>query len=221
MTMHRPKWRRNAWLVAAATVLLVQGFAWLLERGWLHAPLERRLAVAFGRPVAVQSFSVGLFGGLRLQANQITVGEDPAFGPEHFLRAEQLAAGLRWTALLAGRLEFDTLVLKRPSLNLVRNPDSHWNLESWLPPAAGGRGTPRFSRLVVEEGRINFKRGPDKLSVALRNNNAAVLLAAAYLSSRAALPSIVMLLIQQPLVWVAAKAAASVKPAPARADPGR
>lgn len=59
------------------------------------------------------------------------------------------------------------------------------------------------------------------LSVALRNNNAAVLLAAAYLSSRAALPSIVMLLIQQPLVWVAAKAAASVKPALARADPGR
>ncbi|MCL6567133.1 MAG: hypothetical protein K6U09_12015 [Acidobacteriia bacterium] len=174
MTMHRPKWRRNAWLVAAATVLLVQGFAWLLERGWLHAPLERRLAVAFGRPVAVQSFSVGLFGGLRLQANQITVGEDPAFGPEHFLRAEQLAAGLRWTALLAGRLEFDTLVLKRPSLNLVRNPDSHWNLESWLPPAAGGRGTPRFSRLVVEEGRINFKRGPDKLSVALRNVSGSV-----------------------------------------------
>ncbi len=168
MTVHRPRWRRSAWWAAAAAALLVQGFAWLLEHGWLHAPLEQRLAVAFGRPVAVQSFSVGLLDGPRLQANQITVGEDPAFGHEHFLRAEQLVAGLRWTALLAGRLEFDTLVLKRPSLNLVRNPDSHWNLESWLPPAAGGRSTPRFSRLVVEKGRINFKRGPDKLSVALR-----------------------------------------------------
>lgn len=166
--MRRSRWRRGAWLAAAAVVLLVQGFAWLLEHGWLHAPLERRLTVAFGRPVAVQSFSVSLLGGLRLQANQITIGEDPAFGHEHFLRAEQLAAGLRWTALLAGRLEFDTLVLKRPSLNLVRNLDGRWNLERWLPPAAGGRNTPRFSRLVVEAGRINFKRGPEKLSVALR-----------------------------------------------------
>ncbi len=174
MTMRRPSWlRRSAWLAATA-VLLVQGFAWLLEHGWLHAPLERRLATAFGRPVAVQSFSVSLLGGLRLEANQVTVGEDPAFGLEHFLRAEQLTAGLRWTALLTGRLEFDTLALKRPSLNLVRNPDGRWNLENWLPPAAGGRATPRFSRLAVEKGRINFKRGADKLSVALRDVNGSV-----------------------------------------------
>jgi hypothetical protein len=172
--MHRPSWlRRSAWLAAAA-VLLVQGFAWLLEHGWLHAPLEHRLAAAFGRPVTVQSFSVSLLGGLRLEANQVTVGEDPAFGHEHFLRAEQLTAGLRWTALLAGRLEFDTLALKRPSLNLVRTPDGRWNLESWLPLAASRRATPRFSRLAVEKGRINFKRGADKLSVALRNVNGSV-----------------------------------------------
>jgi BASS family bile acid:Na+ symporter len=40
------------------------------------------------------------------------------------------------------------------------------------------------------------------LTISMRNNNAAIILAAAYLSARAALPGIVMLLVQQPLVWL-------------------
>lgn len=177
MTIRRPWLRRSAWAVLAA-VLLVQGVSLLLRSGWLHAPLRQRLAAAFGRPVEVQDFAVSLLGGPRLEANNVTVAEDPAFGNEYFLRTQQLTAGIRWTALFAGRLEFDTLSLKRPSLNVVRNPDGRWNLESWLPPAAEASGAsktaPRFSKLAIEEGRINFKRGIEKLPFAFKNVSGSV-----------------------------------------------
>ncbi len=173
MTIRRLWLRRAVW-TALAALLLVQGVSQLLRSGWLYAPLSRRLAAAFGRPVDVQYFTVSLLGGPRLEANNITVSEDPDFGSEYFLRAEQLTAGVRWTALFAGRLEFDTLALKRPSLNLVRNPDGRWNLESWLPPpeaASSGapNKAPRFSKIEVDAGRVNFKRSLEKLPFAFRN----------------------------------------------------
>jgi len=103
----------------------------------------------------------------------VTVGEDPAFGHEYFLRAEHLSAGLRWRGLLRGHFEFGTMSLNKPSLILVRNSEGRWNLERWLPPAKpnpaqSGRvyGPPspvapvnRLEKIEFDEGRINFKTG--------------------------------------------------------------
>lgn len=135
--------------------------------------LKRRLAASFGRAVEVGSFDVSLWGGPQLVARFVTVAEDPRFGHEYFLRAEQLTAGVRWTALVRGRLEFDSVVLTRPSLNLVRTADGQWNLESWLPwpnaaaaPADPGPpapvAVPRLGSVRIIGGRINFKRGVEK-----------------------------------------------------------
>ncbi len=110
---------------------------------------------------------------------QVSVGEDPAFGNEYFLRADNLSAGLRWTGLLRGHFEFGTLSLSRPSLILVRNNQGRWNLERWLPPAKASTeatarvyGPPsaiapvnRLLKIDFDEGRVNFKNMDDKLPV--------------------------------------------------------
>jgi len=78
---------------------------------------------------------------------------------------------VRWTGLLRGHFEFGTMSLSKPSLLLVRNSESRWNLERWLPPAKGNpapsapvHGPPspvapvnRLERIEFDEGRINFK----------------------------------------------------------------
>ena len=111
-----------------------------------------------------------------MEADSVTVGEDPHFGQEYFLRAERLTASVRWAALLRGRLEFDRLSLSRPSLNLVRSADGKWNYETWLPPSGKPALAPsprystvpeRVSQIDIDGGRINFKRGEDKLPFAL------------------------------------------------------
>ncbi|HVB08594.1 MAG TPA: AsmA family protein [Candidatus Acidoferrales bacterium] len=173
--LHR--WLRLILIVIVFCLALDLGFSLLLEYGWLHRSLTRRLTAAFGRPVEVLHYSFSLLEGPRLEADYITVGEDPRFGNEYFLRADQLAIGLRWSALLRGRIEFGPLSFDRPSLNLVRLPDGEWNLESWLPRPAGnlpaapasGRVAFRLQRIDVSDGRVDFKQGPDKLPFAFAN----------------------------------------------------
>ena len=128
----------------------------------------------------VRRFNILLLPSPVLDAELVSIAEEPAFGNEYFLRAEHLTARLRWSGLLRGRFEFGTLSLTRPSLVLVRNDQGEWNLERWLPPAkstlgAGSRfygprlqQTPsnRLQKIDVDDGRINFKIGDEKLPFA-------------------------------------------------------
>ncbi len=177
---HRARKRspRRLWrvlLTVAAVLLLVDlSVSVAFELGWLHHALTSRLEAAFGRPIEVSNYSFSLLEGPRLEANYITVGEDTRFGNEYFLRADQVAAGIRWSALLRGKFEVGSLAISNPSLNLVRLPDGEWNLESWLPrPAKNTVSTPgkaaaspRPQLIEISNGRINFKEGDTKLPFA-------------------------------------------------------
>ncbi|MGB7025021.1 MAG: AsmA family protein [Candidatus Acidiferrales bacterium] len=173
--LHR--WLRIFLLVIVAFLALDYGLSLLLELGWLNHALTRRLEAAFGRPVDVARYSFSLLAGPRLEAGRVTVAEDPRFGNEYFLRADSLAIGLRWGALLRGRIEFGPVSLSGPSLNLVRLPDGEWNLESWLPRPRGNlptapaplRASLRLRRIDLSGGRVNFKQGAGKLPFALAN----------------------------------------------------
>src|SRR4029077_8938570 len=94
-----------------------------------------RVERAFGVQFEVASFEVRILPSPQLNASKVTVGEDPAFGNEYFLRADSLSAGLRWMGLLRGHFEFGTISLTKPSLILVRDSEGRWNLERWLPAA--------------------------------------------------------------------------------------
>jgi AsmA-like protein len=179
MSMLRKWWKTGA-AVAAAVIAVQLVVSFLARTHRMHVYLIAHLERAFGRPVQVESFGARIFPNLQLSANGVTVGEDPAFGYEYFLRAEHLSAGLRWTGLLRGHFEFGTLSFSRPSLILVRNYQGQWNLERWLPPAktasaqaAGIYGPPspappvnHLQRIVFDEGRINFKIQEEKLPFA-------------------------------------------------------
>jgi AsmA family/AsmA-like C-terminal region len=182
------KWWKLALTIVALLVAVQIGVSLLVRTRRMHAYLTRQLEMAFGRPVEVGQFAVQLLPTPRLDAQQVTVGEDPAFGNEYFLRADNLSAGLRWTGLLRAHFEFGTLSLNRPSLILVRNNQGRWNLERWLPPAKGAAdatarvyGPPspvvpvnRLLKIDFDDGRVNFKNSDDKLPFALTGVNGSV-----------------------------------------------
>src|SRR5207245_11079053 len=130
---------RKSWKVGLTVVLVIvvmqAAVSSVARTHRVHAYLVTHLERAFGRPVEVRSFDARILPSLQLYADGVTVGEDPAFGHEYFLRAEHLSAGLRWKGLLGGHFEFGTLSFSRPSLILVRTFAGRWNLEGWLPPA--------------------------------------------------------------------------------------
>lgn len=174
-------------LALLLALVAVQAAAMLLVRTTrVHGFLTRQVEISFGRTVEVRRYSASLFPSPQIDAYDISIGEDPSFGHEYFLRAARLSAGLRWTGLLAGRFEFGTLQLERPSLVLTRKADGRWNLERWLPtvapapPSAPSRAgsamagkadshaTPayRLQKIEIRDGRANFKMGDDKASFA-------------------------------------------------------
>jgi hypothetical protein len=165
-------------LLAAARIAASHALNTKAARRYLLPHLE----ASFGRSVEVGAVGFSLLDGARLEAYSVTVSEEPGFGNEYFLRADRMAAGLRWSSLFAGRVEFGSLDLQRPSLNLVRDAEGRWNIERWLPPAPGGvapngsaalppgpqkMSTMRLGRIVVDGGRINFKQGDNKTGLAV------------------------------------------------------
>ena len=182
------KYGKIAALVLALIVITQVGVSLLVKtrrtRGYLIAHLES----SFGRPVQVGQFSMQILPIPELDAEGVTIGEDPAFGHEYFLRAERMTASFRWLGLLRGHFEFGTMSLTRPSLILVRTAEGRWNLERWLPPArpggayaAGAAGpqlpaesTHHLQKIEFDDGRINFKQGDEKKPFAFTNVSGAV-----------------------------------------------
>src|ERR1700687_520950 len=155
------KWRRLALSIATLLIAAQVGASFLARARGIHKYLVAHLERAFGRTVEVRHFNIFLLPGPMLDAEQVSIGEDPAFGSEYFLRAEHLTAGLRGSGLLRGHLEFCTLLVRRPSLILVRNDEGQWNLERWLPPA----------KSTLEAGsRFYGPRPPQKPSHRRREN---------------------------------------------------
>lgn len=180
--MNRRKWLRAILIGGVLLVVASFGFSHALRTRSSRRYLIAHLTASFGRPVDVSWFDFSLLDGARIEAHFVSVTDDPHFGNEYFLRADTLKAGLRWTALFAGRFEFGSVSLSRPSLNLVRDAEGNWNIERWLPPAPQPDARPGFVGPVVparnalaarpytidvEGGRINFKQADDKSPFAL------------------------------------------------------
>jgi AsmA-like protein len=182
------KWWRPALAILVFLIALQAGVSLLSRTHRVHNYLVAHLERAFGRPVEVGSFNVRILPSPQLDADAVTVGEDPAFGYEYFLRAEHMSAGLRWMGLLRGHFEFGTLSLNKPSLVLVRNSQGRWNLEQWLPPAktnpaqnprSYGPPSPvapvnHLERIEFDDGRINFKTSEDKQAFAFTSVSGSV-----------------------------------------------
>lgn len=191
-----PEKRARLWQTLLKWAVVVVACLWLADAGISllirHTTLKQRLTVrletAFGRPVEVGNYHFSLWTGPELEAYPVQVAEDPRFGYEYFLRADSVTIRVRLSSLLLGHLELGMISLSHPSLNLVRNADGDWNLAEWLPrpeddgsspanPDAGRvakAAVPRFHTIEVDGGRIDFKRGDEKLPFAFVDVNGSV-----------------------------------------------
>jgi hypothetical protein len=167
------------------------------KRGWLVTGVALILALFLIRPGATRlktriASSVGMALQRRVEINTVhihvlprpgfdldgfVVHDDPTFGAEPVLRAQEVTAQLRLSSLLRGRLEISRLSLTEPSLNLVRRDDGRWNIENFLERTAqitvaptgkaASEPRPSFPYIEADRGRINFKFGPEKKPFAI------------------------------------------------------
>jgi hypothetical protein len=173
--MRRRMSRRLMWLVmlAIALALVLPPFINVNRyRGRVAGAISR----ALGRDVTVSNIELKVLPRPGVILYNFVAADNPNYGAEPMLRADQVTAYLRLTSLWRGRLEIGTLDLDNPSLNLVRRSDGHWNIEelveraSQTNPAPTARrrpeARPRFPYVEASSGRINFKLGDVKKAFA-------------------------------------------------------
>jgi len=173
----RPRTTKRIWLALAVVVALL---AILLVPPYVSvsrykSQITSLMADSLGRPVRLGSVELHLLPRPGLVLTDLVVDEDPAYGAEPILHADTVTASFRLLALWRGRLEISRVSVDAASLNLVRMPDGHWNLDSLFRTAAAKAGSAALSRqhpvplpyLEATNSRINVKNGAEKLPFSL------------------------------------------------------
>src|SRR5579872_878953 len=159
MSSRKIPWR---WLIAALAAFLIAGIAApFLSGDRFGERIREGLQASLGRSVKIGKVRFDLFQGPGFTISDVEIGEDPAFGIEPFATwsggATSLDARLKLQSLWTGKLEWASLRLNQPIVNLVK-VDDRWNFEPLLTPKV----VAALPRIEVREGRINFKFGDTK-----------------------------------------------------------
>jgi hypothetical protein len=153
--------KRNLLLIAVVVLALLAGAPFLRADRFgprIQAGLER----ALGREVEIGAVRLHLLTGPGFSVRNVVIHERPEISAEPFAYVDDLVVRIRLLSLLAGKLEFSSLRLDKPHVNLMRQADGAWNVRGLLtPPAssaagAAGAGAP-MPELEVRRGRLNFK----------------------------------------------------------------
>jgi AsmA protein len=128
-------------VVVAGLLIFAATFNINRYRDTIQSDLETRL----GRRVTLGDLHLSVFP-LRFRVQSPAIGEDPHFSTETpFIRAQELDVSVQLLPLLHKQVEIDSVDLKRPNLNLVRNTEGVWNFASLGRPQRNAQATPPAS----------------------------------------------------------------------------
>jgi len=152
-------------VVVLALVGLGAAALLLVDVNHFRPQIQASLGKALGREVSIGKLHMALWSG-SLEADQIRVGDDPAFGKQPFVSARSLDLGVKlWPLLIRRELHVTSLTLDQPVVRLLQNRKGDWNFAGLggapAPADSGATGTPAgltVDRLRINDGRIELTR---------------------------------------------------------------
>jgi uncharacterized protein involved in outer membrane biogenesis len=118
-------------------------------RPLLQAQMQQRLQ----RRVSLGKIGWSLFP-LGLRVEQVQIGEAPAFDAGRpFASAREARVRVGLLALLRREVSVESLLLREPVIELVRNRRGEWNYQS-LGGTSGGGAALSFAALEIEDGKV-------------------------------------------------------------------
>jgi AsmA protein len=178
-----------AGIVVAVLIVIVIALPLLVNVNNYRPQIESSLSSALGRPVKVGNLSLSILSG-SVQADQLSIADDPKFSSSPFLQAKTLKVGVELLPLIfRKRLDVTNLSIEQPQISLLRDRDGIWNFSS-LGNHAGQPAAPQktsggsaassnisVDKLDITDGTITLgsttgKRKPvvyDKVNLTMRN----------------------------------------------------
>jgi AsmA protein len=150
--------------------------------------LESELSAALGRDVKVGNLSLSLWSG-GVEADQISIADDPAFSKSPFVEAKSLKVGVELIPLIFSKsLHVTEVILNQPEIDLVRSEGgAQWNFSSLgnksktapetANQPAGSNPNIAVAKLKISNGRLTVSRAAagskphvyDKVNIDLSN----------------------------------------------------
>ncbi len=118
--------------------------------------ITQSLSGAIGRKVTFSAVHLRILPQPGFTFTNFMIAEDPAFGLEPILRADEVTASLRLTSLWRGRLEIAKLSFDTPSLNLTRDERGLWNFGGSLKQAGTVPAAPPGEMRAPAPPRVPF-----------------------------------------------------------------
>lgn len=153
-------------VVVLALIVAGAGALMLVDVNHFRPQIQNTLSQALGREVTLGKLHVSLWSGA-LDADDIRIGDDPAFGAQPFVTAQSLELGVRlWSLLVHRELRITSLTLDHPGVRLAQNGKGDWNFATLggsgaAAPASASSSQPlAFSvdKLRIKDGRIDLTR---------------------------------------------------------------
>ena len=155
-------------VVAALLVTLALALPHLLDVNRFRGRIAEAIRAATGRSVALGRISFELLPAPALAIAPLAVSDSAGYPGREALQAESLSVRLGILGLLRGRLTLGSVVLKRPTLTLIRDARGAWNFDDLLaraaaspgeapglpPPAPDGGLTLSIGRATIRSGRL-------------------------------------------------------------------
>jgi hypothetical protein len=173
----RQQRRSKLWIPALALTILVAIIVVppLVSINRYKSRIASAISNSLGRPVHLSGVELRLLPRPGFVITDLTVEEDPSYGAEPVLHANEVKAAIRLFPLWRGRLEISRISVDEASLNLVRTTGGRWNMDTLFRTAAQSQADgakPRRQALPYLEAtnsRINIKQGVEKLPYSLVN----------------------------------------------------
>lgn len=171
-------------LVLLVLFLLIAFLPPLVNVSRFQQRIASNISVALGRPVHFDKVSLTLLPMPGFTLQTFVIDEDPAFGYEPILRADQVEVTLRISSLWHPHVEFSKIAFTDPSVNLVHAANGKWNIESLLLQASHIQAAPtsqrfagparRFPYIEATGARINLKFDQEKMPVSFTDTDFAL-----------------------------------------------
>lgn len=150
-------------LLVALVAVLFLGFTatYVFEAERLRPRLRVSLERSLKRHVEINGVvDYKWLTGPGLEVNDVVIHEDPRLGLEPIAYVTSLEVTPDWWALIKGRIEFSTLSLIEPSVNLMRTDSGEVNIQPFLAGLFSVRDSGSdLPDIKVRGGRLNFKQG--------------------------------------------------------------
>ena len=160
--MNNRHWLRILAIVVAVLVVIVIALPFLINVNSFRPKIESEATSALGRQVTVGNLKLSLFSG-SVEADNIAIADDPAFGKSPFVTARSLKIGVELLPLIFLReIKITEILLQQPQITLLKAANGTWNYSSLGGTSAKKTEEPKSSTSAptnVSIGKLSINDG--------------------------------------------------------------